>query len=152
LNTQERLKNFLAGIDRYIENNNLGPPEFNDEFRIAEKLSTNDLNKLTRDECFNYAFLLYQYADHINSEKSRQEIVSNWCNGSLATIISQESEGFSQYTKHEIKTATVIRENEVAKKIDEWKRVAEARAESLRNKEQIVRKKADCLVEKGKRI
>jgi hypothetical protein len=68
------------------------------------------------------------------------------------TIISQESENFSQYTKHEVKEATVIRENHIASKINEWKNVAEARSESLKNKEQIVRKKADCLMEKGKRI
>jgi hypothetical protein len=67
------------------------------------------------------------------------------------TIISQESENFSQYTKHEMKEATVIRENMVAKKIHEWNSVAEARVASLKNKEQIVRRKADCLIEKGKR-
>ena len=151
MNAQERLENFLAGIDRYIEAKNLGPPEFKDEFRLPEEMSLSDLDKLTRDDCFNYAYQLYQYADHINQEKSKQETVINWCKASLMTIISQESENFSQYTKHEMKEATVIRENTVAQKIHEWNSVAEARVSSLKSKEQIVRRKADCLIEKGKR-
>jgi len=152
LTAQERLEHFLIGIDNYINTKNLGPPEFKDEFRFPEQISLKDMDSLTRDECFNYAYMLYQYADHINSEKGKQEIVINWCKGSLMTIISQESENFSQYTKHEVKEATVIRENHIANKINEWKNVAEARSESLKNKEQIVRRKADCLMEKGKRI
>ena len=151
LTAQERLENFLDGIDRYIEAKKLGPPEFKDEFRLPEDMSLSDLDKLTRDDCFNYAYQLYQYADHINQEKSKQETVINWCKSSIMTIISQESENFSQYTKHEMKEATVIRENMVAKKIHEWNSVAEARVASLKNKEQIVRRKADCLIEKGKR-
>ena len=151
LTAQERLENFLEGIDRYIEAKNLGPPEFKDEFRLPEDMSLSDLDKLTRDDCFNYAYQLYQYADHINQEKSKQETVINWCKSSIMTIISQESENFSQYTKHEMKEATVIRENMVAKKIHEGNSVAEARVASLKNKEQIVRRKADCLIEKGKR-
>jgi hypothetical protein len=138
LTAQERLEHFLIGIDNYINTKNLGPPEFRDEFRLPEQISLKDMNSLTRDECFNYAYMLYQYADHINSEKGKQEIVINWCKGSLMTIISQESENFSQY--------------HIANKINEWKNVAEARSESLKNKEQIVRRKADCLMEKGKRI
>jgi hypothetical protein len=39
----------------------------------------------------------------------------------------------------------------VAKKIHEWNSVAEARVASLKSKEHIVRRKADCLIEKGKR-
>ena len=70
MTAQERLENFLDGIDRYIEAKNLGPPEFKDEFRLPEDMSLSDLDKLTRDDCFNYAYQLYQYADHIlSSEK-----------------------------------------------------------------------------------
>tara|TARA_R110002110_G_scaffold54439_5_gene156286 strand:- start:2667 stop:3146 length:480 start_codon:yes stop_codon:yes gene_type:complete len=151
LTAQERLENFLDGIDRYIEAKNLSAPEFKEEFRLPEEMSLSDMDKLTRDDCFNYGYQLYQYADHINQEKSKQETVINWCKASLMTIISQESENFSQYTKHEMKEATVIRENTVAKKIHEWNSVAEARVSSLKSKEHIVRRKADCLIEKGKR-
>tara|TARA_R110000824_G_scaffold231356_10_gene419211 strand:+ start:1323 stop:1802 length:480 start_codon:yes stop_codon:yes gene_type:complete len=151
LTAQERLENFLDGIDRYIEAKNLSAPEFKEEFRLPEEMSLSDMDKLTRDDCFNYGYQLYQYADHINQEKSKQETVINWCKASLMTIISQESENFSQYTKHEMKEATVIRENTVAKKIHEWNSVAEARVSSLKSKEHIVRRKADCLIENGKR-
>ncbi len=155
MTAQDRLQDFLDGINRYIEAKNLGPTEFNDEFRIPEQVSLKDMDNLTAGECFNYAYMLYQYADHINHEKSLQETVINWCNGSLLTIIVQESENFPtdwvKYTKHEVKEATIARENVVVKKIREWKDVAEARVASLKNKEYTVRKKADCLMEKGKR-
>ena len=151
MNASDRLQEFIQGIQNYIEGKNLGPTKFNKDYRIAETYSTEKLEKLTQDECFNGAFLLYQYADYINSEKCSQENVFSWCEKALNTIISTETEEMSQYTRHDMKVAHVLRSHDLAKKIDEWKSVAEGRVISLGSKEYSVRKKSDCLMEKGKR-
>ena len=78
-------------------------------------------------------------------------MVVKWCDKNLKTIISTEIEDMPQFTKYEMKVAHVLKNNDLAKKIDEWKSVAEGRIIALGNKEYSVRKKADCLIEKGKR-
>ena len=113
--------------------------------------SVENLERLTQDECFNSAFMLYQYADYVGSEKASQEVVVQWCDKNLKTIIATEIEDMPQFTKYDIKVAHILRDNDLAKKIDEWKSVAEARMITLGSKEYSVRKKADCLIEKGKR-
>ena len=151
LNASERLKKFLDDIDHYIESKNFIGPKFNDEFKIAETFDNEVLSCLTQDECFNYAYQLYQYADTVNSELSRNKSIVNWCEDALNKMISGELINMQQIAKHEMKVAAIIRENEVASKINDWKIVAQARVDTLQNKEYNIRRKADCLIEKGKR-
>ncbi len=151
MNASERLKEFTQGIQNYIDCKNLGPPKFTAEYVLPEMFTTENLERLTQDECFNSAFMLYQYADYVNSEKGSQEVVIKWCEKALNTIICTETEDMSQYTRHDMKVAHVLRSHDLAKKIDEWKSVAESRVISLGSKEYSIRKKADCLMEKGKK-
>ena len=151
LNASERLNEFTQSIQNYIDCKNLGPPRFTAEHVLPEMYSVENLEKLTQDECFNSAFMLYQYADYVSSEKASQEIVVKWCDKNLKTIISTKIEDMPQFTKYEIKVEHILRNNELAKKIDEWKNVAEGRITMLSSKEYSIRKKADCLIEKGKR-
>ena len=151
MNASERLNEFTQGIQNYINGKFLGPPKFTTEHVLPEMYSVENLERLTQDECFNSAFMLYQYADYVGSEKASQEVVVQWCDKNLKTIIATEIEDMPQFTKYDIKVAHILRDNDLAKKIDEWKSVAEARMITLGSKEYSVRKKADCLIEKGKR-
>ena len=88
MNAAERLKEFLDGIDAYITARNLSPTKFNPEFAIAETLSIEDMQNLTQEECFSYAYQLMQYVDHVASERAQCENVVRWCNSNLQSIIS----------------------------------------------------------------
>ena len=111
------------------------------------------MQKLIQDECFNYAYLLYQYADHISHERANCENVIKWCDYNLQSIIAEDLKNgvWEQYAKHETKVATILRDNEVAFKIHEWKMTAEGRLENVKNREYNIRRKADILIEKGKK-
>lgn len=146
----DRLQEFLDKIDNYISCQNISSPRFNEEFAVAETFDTETLSLLTQDECFNYAYMLYQYADHVASERSKQENVVRWCESSLNSILAQEMDN-QEIAKYEIKVARVLFENELAKKIDEWKKHAESRLAKLVSREYNIRRKADILIEKGKR-
>ena len=138
--------------DDYINLKNLQPTKFNPEFAIAETFSLDRMGKLTRDECFDYAYMLYQYADHVASERASHETVINWCEASLNSIIASEIQEMSgEFLKHDIKVATIIRNHDLANKINEWKMTAQARAEPLKTRENNVRRKAEILLEKGRR-
>lgn len=153
MNAADRLKEFLDGIDDYISLKNLkAPKNTSNEFQQAEELSLDNLDKLTQDQCFNYAFMMYQYADHVASEKASQETVVNWCENSLNSIISTEMEDMSHIiAKHEIKVANILKGNDLARKIDDWKNVAKGRLAKLVSREYNIRRKADILMEKGRR-
>jgi hypothetical protein len=153
LNAADRLRNFLDGIDAYVNAKNITPTPFNAEFAIAETFTLEQMQKLIQDECFNYAYLLYQYADHISHERANCENVIKWCDYNLQSIIAEDLKNgvWEQYAKHETKVATIIRDNEVAFKIHEWKMTAEGRLENVKNREYNIRRKADILIEKGKK-
>ena len=87
-------------------------------------------------------------------EKGRQLSVLNWCSVSLSEIISKSMDeySFAEFTKHETKVSKILQDNSVGSKINEWKNIAESRVALLITKEQLIRKRADCLLEKGKRI
>ena len=153
MNAADRLRNFLDGIDAYVNAKNITPTPFNAEFAIAETFTLEQMQKLIQDECFNYAYLLYQYADHISHERANCENVIKWCDYNLQSIIAEDLKNgvWEQYAKHETKVATILRDNEVAFKIHEWKMTAEGRLENVKNREYNVRRKADILIEKGKK-
>ena len=149
----ERLKEFLDGIDAYITARNLAPTPFNAEFAVAETLSMKDMQNLTQEECFGYAYQLMQYVDHVASERAQCENVTRWCNSNLQSIIADALTGgeWDQYAKHETKVATILRNDLVANKINEWLLTAEGRLEKIKTREYNIRRKADILFEKGKR-
>ncbi len=152
MNAKDRLQEFLSGIDTYISCKSLSPTPFKTDFALAETLSLEEMGKLTTDECFNFAFQLYQYADHVATEKAQQENVVRWCESSLNSIIASEIQDMSgEYLKHEIKVAMILRNHDLAKKINEWKIVAESRLGKIQSREYNIRRKADILMDKGRR-
>lgn len=152
MNAAERLEKFCNGIEAYIEGKNFTPPPINEETKIAEELNLDRLSSLTKDECFDYAFILYQYADQVVFEKHKHEGIVIWCENNLNKIISEEIGIMSQqYTKHEIKVGQILKENEIANLMNEWKNAAQIRVVFLSSREYNIRRKADILIEKGKR-
>jgi len=153
LNSQERLEYFLKGIDSYILGNHIAPAKLNIECMIPETFDLPRLDKLTQQECFEHAYLLMQYADHIGTERAKTQNVIRWCEDSLQKIIGQEIEDgeWGKYEKHETKVGQILRNNHIASKINEWKMTAEGRLEHLQQRDYNVRRKADILMEKGKR-
>jgi len=153
LNSQDRLEYFLNGITEYIEGKNLAPCEFKEEFQKADQISNERLKTLTRDELFDEAFLLYQYADHVGQERAHTENVIRWCNDTLQRVIAygvQHGE-WDKYEKHDTKVATILSNDAIASAVNNWKLTAEGRLEHLRNREYNIKRKAEILIEKGKR-
>ena len=152
MNAADRLSAFLDGIESYVTAKNVVPQNFAPEFALADSLTMDQLESLTQGDCFNYAYHLYQYADHLARERAHCENVCRWCNNSLQSIIAEAlPEMMGEYIKHDTKVATIIRNNDIAGKINEWKLTAEGRLENLKSREYNVRRKADILIEKGKR-
>ena len=147
----EQLENFRKAVDDYVSLRGVKQVEFSEDFHVANELDLDVMDKLTQQECFNYAYTLYQYANYIQDEINSQRIILDWCNSKLNYVIANNQDNFPQYTKHEMKIPLMIKENSFASKIDSWKMVAQARLQTLEGKDTITKRKADCLMEKGKR-
>ena len=150
-NANEQFETFKNSIDDYIDLKGIKQVSFTDDFEVALNLDLDVMDKLTQQECFDYAYTLYQYAGYIQDEISQQQVVVDWCNSRLNYIIATNEDCFPQYTKHEMKIPILIKENSFASKVDQWRLVAESRLKRLDGKDAITRRKADCLMEKGKR-
>jgi hypothetical protein len=147
----EQLENFKKLVDDYISLKGVKRVTFSEDFHVANELDLDVIDRLNQQECFNYAYTLYQYANYIQDEANEQKVVLDWCNSKLNYIIANNQDNFPQFTKHEMKIPLMIKENSFACKIDNWKTVVQARLQVLEGKENIIKRKADCLMEKGKR-
>ena len=75
-----------------------------------------------------------------------------WCKDSLGSIVASEvAEIEVQFMKYETKVDLIKRDNDIAKNINEWLLTAESRLELLKSREYNVRRKADILIDKGRR-
>ena len=150
-NATEEFEGFKKSVDDYIELKGLEPISFSEDFNRALNLSMDSLDMLTQQECFNYAYTLYAYAGYIQDEQSQQQVVVDWCISRLNYIIATNEDCFPQYTKHEMKIPILIKENSFASKVESWRLVAESRLKRLEGKEVLIKREADCLMEKGRR-
>jgi hypothetical protein len=67
-------------------------------------------------------------------------------------MVAKNNDRFGQYTKHEAKIQLIITDNEYARSIDNYRQIAHARLQSLEGKVYELKRKADILLEKGKRL
>jgi hypothetical protein len=67
-------------------------------------------------------------------------------------MVAKNNDNFSQYTKHDAKIQLIIVDNEYAKSIDSYRHIAHARMQNLEGKVYELKRKADILLEKGKRL
>ena len=148
---KETVEHFLKSLDDFIHQTNTNFAHFREEFLIVSDLSDEQLRKLTKEELFDSSYMLYSYASYIQDQINKQKVVYDLCTDQLEKLVAQHSEEFSKYTKHEAKIQLVINENEYAKSIDNYRSIAHARLQSLDGKVYELKRKADILLEKGKR-
>ena len=148
----EDLKQHIESIENYINETNTKFASFKEEFLLYADMDTDSLSKLNQEETFNVAYTLYNYASYIQDEVNKNKIALNWCTEQMERLIAQHSDMFGQYTKHESKKHILSKENSYAAKLEQMRLIAENRLQSLDGKTYEIKRKADILLEKGKRL
>ena len=151
LKAADKLSEHISLIASYIEISNTKFSSFREEYLLAANLSLDDLKKMTQQESFDTAYILYAYATYIQDEINKNKIALNWCNDQLEKLVVAHNNEFSQYTKHEVKRQLIIKDNNYAASVDKMREVAEARLQALDGKVYELKRKADILLEKAKR-
>jgi hypothetical protein len=148
----DKLQEHIQLMTKYVNETNTKFASFKEEFLLYSDLNKEQIDKLTREELFDCAYILYGYSSYIQDEINRNKIALNWCNDQLENLIANNSSMFGQYTKHESKRHILVNENSFAASIDNMRLVAEARLQALDGKTYELKRKADILLEKGKRL
>lgn len=148
---KETIEDFIKQLEDFTNTNNTQFANFREEFLTVADLSEEQLKKLNKEEHFDNAYILYSYASYIQDQINRQQIVVDLCNDHLEKLVAKNNDKFSQYTKHDAKIQLIIVDNEYAKAIDHYRQIAKSRLQSLDGKVYELKRKADILLEKGKR-
>lgn len=149
---KETIEDFLSKLEDFTNETNTKFANFREEFLIVADMPDESLKKLTKEEHFDAAYLLYSYASYIQDQYNRQKIVYDLCTDQLEKMVAKNSDRFGPYTKHDAKIQLIIVDNEYARSIDNYRQVANARIQSLEGTVYELKRKADILLEKGKRL
>jgi hypothetical protein len=152
LKASERLAKHIEQIDDYLDLSNVRFATFREEFLEASNMSIDKIKRLTQQELFDGAYILYGYSSYVQDEINKNKVVLDWCNDQIEKLVVGNLHNFDQYTKHEVKRQSIIRENSYAAKCDQMRGIAEARLQSLEGKVYELKRKGDILLEKGKRL
>lgn len=151
LKASDKLAEHIASINDYINMSNTKFSSFREEYLVVADLSLDQLKKMTQTEAFDAAYLLYGYATYIQDEISKNKVALNWCHDQTEKLIVKHNNEFGQYTKHESKKYILANSNSYAAALENMREIADARLQSLDGKVFELKRKADILLEKGKR-
>ena len=152
LTASERLAQHIEQIDNYLDLSNVRFAAFREEFLDTANMPLDRIKKFTQQELFDRAYVLYGYSSYIQDEINKNKVVLDWCNDQIEKLVAGNLSNFDQYTKHEVKRQSIIRENSYAAKCDQMRSIAEARLQSMEGKVYELKRKGDILLEKGKRL
>ena len=149
----EQLADLRAMVDDFLKASHARfHKKFNEEWTTAADADSSVLMALTKDETFDFAYSLYGYASHIQDELNMQQIALDWCNDKLDKMIAKNYHQFDNYMKYETKRNMIVINDEYARIVDHYREIALSRVQSLESKAKDLRRKADILLEKGKRL
>ena len=152
LKASDRLADHIKSIEEYINLTNVSYATFNVEYIVASNLTKEDMGKMTTQEMFDTAYLLYGYSTYIQDEINKNKVALNWCEDQIEKLVAANLNNIDQYTKHDVKRQIIIKENSYAASVDSMRAVAEARLQSLEGKVYELKRQGDILLERGKRL
>jgi len=151
LKASEKLSEHIESINNYINSSNTKFSSFREEYLFVADMSSEQLKKFTQVELFDAAYLLYSYASYIQDEINKNKIALSWCNDQMEKLIVKNNDEFGQYTKHESKKHILSQSNSYASSLENMRQIAESRLQALEGKVYEIKRKADILLEKGKK-
>ena len=125
LKASDRLADHIKSIEEYINLTNVSYATFNVEYIVASNLTKEDMGKMTTQEMFDTAYLLYGYSTYIQDEINKNKVALNWCEDQIEKLVAANLNNFDQYTKHDVKRQIIIKENSYAASVDSMRSVAE---------------------------
>ena len=152
LKASERLAEHIKSVEEYVAMANVSYSSFNADYIVCTNLTKDDMSTMTSQEMFDNAYLLYGYSTYIQDEINKNKVALSWCNDQIEKLVAANLNNFDQYTKHDVKRQIIVKENSYAASVDQMRIVAESRLQSLEGKTYELKRQADILLERAKRL
>lgn len=128
----QKLIEFEKSLDDYNKGYSLDKITINPEVENVLDLKLSIIKVLPKDECYANAFILSEFALFLQKEFNRQSAKMKWLEQNLNNVIARESNNYGdKFTKHEMRKALVIANDEYAKVLGEHMLITSAQLESL---------------------
>jgi hypothetical protein len=109
----EQLADLKAMVDDFLNASNARfNKKFHEDWKRAANANRDTLSILTREETFDFAYMLYNYSTHLQDELNMQKIALNWCNDKLDKMVAKNYDEFSPYTKHDMRRQLIVMNDE----------------------------------------
>ena len=149
----EQLAELKDMVDDFLKASNARfNKKFNENWHRCANAGKDTLSILTKNELFDWAYELYSYSTHLQDELNMQKIALEWCNDKLDKMVAKNYHQFDTYMKYETKRNLIVINDEYARMVDHYREIAHSRVQSLEGKVYELKRKADILMEKGKRL
>lgn len=130
---KERLENIDNILDEYEKS--IGVPSCRpvEESELSQYLSMNKdmIEKLSPEDCAIISMRLAQAAFYIQRTQNKEKSRSLWANSELTKLIAVENSNYDKYLRHDLKVATIIKDNSYASSLYEISRYADQRVQRL---------------------
>ena len=148
----EQLADLKAMVEDFLNASNARfNRKFRDDWHRCANADRQTINSLTQAELFDWSYELYSYSTYLQDELNMQKIALDWCNDKLDKMVAKNYHQFDTYMKYETKRNLIVINDEYARMVDHYREIAESRIHSLDGKIYELKRKADILMEKGKR-
>ena len=152
MNNEQKAVEFLQKIDDWIEDRNVDLVRKNDDVERILNMRSDTINSLTPAEILSYSFILFSHAEYLQSLYNKEKSIVDFCGDSIWFIIGNKMDNYGgQYAKWEVRYFSAIKENPLASELNRLKLTAEARANRLKDKSEIVRRMGTVFQDLGKR-
>jgi hypothetical protein len=150
---EQTLQDFFDKIDVWIQSANF----LKSKVPLAEvdpllNLTEEEISGKSTESLMTGCYRLYGYIDSLQEVYNREKSILEYCEESIWRIISPTFNDYGdQYTKWEYKYNSAVRENPLAKKVNQLKIATRARLSSLDHRIEHVKRRADILFEIARR-
>lgn len=152
LNNEKKAQAFLQKVDDWIEDRNVDLIAKNDQVENIINLPSGEINNMKQHVAAAYSFVLFAHAEYIQTLYNKEKSVVDFCENSIWYIISDKVNNYGgQYSKWQEKYYSAIKENPLAKTLNNLKLHSEARLSRLTNKSELTKKMATILYDISKR-
>lgn len=134
MNTKEQVNEWDKVLDEYEQGIGISKyvsdslPE--DELNTYFKMSRDQIEKLTPDDCGQIAYRLGQFALHVQRSINRELARMNWAEETIKEVIADEVNTYKGYGYIE-KSIQAIKHNERASALNKIKKYAKQRSDRL---------------------
>lgn len=152
MSAEERLTWVKEQLDKYEQS--VGLTTFissNEDYRKYMNLSSNELRAMTAEECKEGAYLLSDFAHHVEKQYNREHALAGWCEREIWRNIAPDIDNYktSKYQSNDELKHLAITGNEYTSKLYLLQTGCVARADQLRNISNKIEKISDRLSSLG---